>query len=371
VVAPGTGAVVHVSEALGGGVLRVVQALADATADEGVPTVVLHGRRPETPEFVQAGFDTRVRTVEVPGWGTRSARGALGTARAAAAIQRELSRHGSGVLHLHSTFAGIVGRSIPAHGWRVYYTPHAYAFLNPSVRPSVRVAIRALERLLAARAHTVACSRTEGLAAERLAGGAPVTVIQNGIEVRDAAKLAVEPSGTFVVASVGRAAYQRRPDLVAAAAAGLGEDLQARFVWFGDGPLRKVLTDRGVEVTGWLAERDAEQAFGQANVVLHLSAFEGLPIALLEAMAAGRAIVASDLPSIREVVGDTAVLVTSAAEASGAIRLLHEDPELRARLGAAARERVARLFTRARMVERMLATYGEAARGATSPGSAV
>lgn len=350
------GSVIHVSEALGGGVLRVIQALANGTAARGIPTVVLHGRRPETPAVVRSGFDERVRIVEVPGWGTRSAPGALGTARAAAAIQRELARHEPGVLHLHSTFAGLVGRSVPARGWRVYYTPHAYAFLNPSVGRAARFGIRRLEQLLAARAHTLACSRTEGREAERLAGGAPVTVVQNGIDLRP--DVVPEPAGPFVVASVGRAAYQRRPDLVAAISLELRAELQARLVWFGDGPLRETLTRAGVDVTGWLPEHVAEDAFAQANVVLHLSAFEGLSIALLEAMAAERAVVASDLPSIREVVGDAAILVTSKDEALAAIRTLHADPALRSRLGAEARDRVGRLYPRERMVERMLAAYG-------------
>jgi len=357
------GAIVHVSEALGGGVLRVVQALANASAAIDIPTTVVHGRRPETPtpEVMQLAFDKRVRIVEVPDWGTRSAIGAFATVRAAATISRELARHEGGVLHLHSTFAGIVGRSIPARGWRVYYTPHAYAFLNPSVRSSLRTAIRALEGVLAVRAHTVACSRTEGLVAERLAGGARVTVVQNGIDLLAGPDVVPEPTEDFIIAAVGRAVHQRRPDLVARISPVVREELGARLVWFGDGPLRESLTDAGVEVTGWLPEREAAQAFGKANVVLHLSAFEGLSIALLEAMAAGRPVVATDLPSIREVVGDSAILVASTEEAVSAIRRLYADADLRSQLGSRARDRVGRLYTRVGMVERMLATYDEAA----------
>ena len=354
---PRVDAIVHVSESLGGGVLKVVQALANTSVAEGLPTTVIHGRRPETPERAQSGFDERVRIVEVPAWGTRSPLGALASARAGTTIFRELGRHEHGVLHLHSTFAGVVGRMIPARGWRVFYTPHAYAFLNPSIPATVRTGIRALERLLAGRAHTVACSRTEGVVAEGIARGSRVTVVQNGIDVARLEEPVPEPSGAFVVASVGRAAYQRRPDLVAGLAASLGDELGVRLIWFGDGPFRRELTEAGVEVTGWLTEQEAERAFGQANVVLHLSAFEGLPLALLEAMAAGRAVVATDLPSIREAVGETAILVTGADDAAAAIRRLRSDGDLRAQLGARARDRVERLFTQTGMVERMLATY--------------
>ena len=43
----GDAAVIHVCEALASGILRVVPALANETAAAGIPTVVVHGRRPE------------------------------------------------------------------------------------------------------------------------------------------------------------------------------------------------------------------------------------------------------------------------------------------------------------------------------------
>src|SRR5947208_1765075 len=106
----GDTAVIHVCEALASGILRVVPALANETAAAGIPTVVVHGRRPETPADMTEWFDPRVRLAPVPGWGDRSPLGAsAGTVRAAVVLRRELSRFHGGVLHLHSTHAGFVG----------------------------------------------------------------------------------------------------------------------------------------------------------------------------------------------------------------------------------------------------------------------
>ena len=151
--------------------------------------------------------------------------------------------------------------------------------------------------------------------------------------------------------------YQRRPDLFAEVAALLhGED--ARFVWLGDGPERSTLARAGVSVSGWLSQEEVVSAMLGANVIVHFSAFEGLPLALLEAMTTGRAIVASDLPVIREVVADTAILVRTPTEAADAIRKLSGDEARRRELGVRARDRVRRLYTKDAMVGRTLAAYG-------------
>jgi glycosyltransferase involved in cell wall biosynthesis len=355
----GEAAVIHLCEALASGILRVVPALADATVALGLPTVVVHGRRPETPEDMSEWFDPRVQLVPVDGWGDRSPPGSLaGTVRAAVALRRELARFQRGVLHLHSTYAGLVGRLVPAPGWTRFYTPQGYAFLNDSYPRALRWATLAAEVALAPRAHTIACSLAEGEVATRLSRGHGVSVVQNGVD-GEFAELRVTNGGRpFVVASVGRAAYQRRPDLFAEMRTLLGEDGETAFHWFGDGPDRELLVGAGVSVSGWLAHSEAAAAIARTDVLVHFSAFEGLPLSLLEAMRAGRAVVASDLPVIREVVDDAGILVRDAPEAADAVRRLRADKALRSELAARAHDRAQRLFTRRGMVERTLATYG-------------
>ncbi|HYZ76645.1 MAG TPA: glycosyltransferase [Gaiellaceae bacterium] len=365
--------IIHLCEAFASGILKVVAALANETASRGIPTVVVHGHRPETPDELRSVLDPQVRLVLVPGWeegfGWPSP---LPLVRAATVLRSELSAHRTGVLHMHSTHAGVVGRLVPSPGWKRFYTPHGYAFLNTGHPWFMRSLAVVTETVLAGRAHTIACSRAEGAEAARLQCHGRVSVVQNGLDTKALRPIAPEPEARFVVAAVGRAAYQRRPDLFAELAALLRDEVDADLVWFGDGPEGPRLREAGVRVSGWLRPEDVAAALGGTNVVVHFSAFEGLPIALLEAMTAGRAIVANDLPAIREVVGDTAVVVRTPSEAAAAVRMLRADGDRRRELGSRARDRVRRLFTKEAMVGRTLAAYGLAdlTAAAAAPGTA-
>jgi glycosyltransferase involved in cell wall biosynthesis len=98
---------------------------------------------------------------------------------------------------------------------------------------------------------------------------------------------------------------------------------------------------------GWLDEAAKSEQLAHCAVFVLPSLSEGLPVALLEAMAWGRAIVATRVGGIPEVVGDEveALLVDSGDPAALAarVRQLLEDSEERRRLGKAARERAASL----------------------------
>jgi glycosyltransferase involved in cell wall biosynthesis len=97
-----------------------------------------------------------------------------------------------------------------------------------------------------------------------------------------------------------------------------------------------------------------------------------MPLIILEAMAAGCAVIATDTGGCAEALGDAGVIVESgsAEELAGAIADLRADGPRRAELGRRARERVRDRYTSARMVEETLAVYEEAIRGRRAAGGA-
>ena len=100
------------------------------------------------------------------------------------------------------------------------------------------------------------------------------------------------------------------------------------------------------------------------------SLVEGMPLALLEAMLAGKPVVATAVGGVPEVVtsGVNGLLVARASETglADAIATLARSPELRARLGVAARETIERGFTEASYLEALSAVYLELAEGRTA-----
>jgi len=99
---------------------------------------------------------------------------------------------------------------------------------------------------------------------------------------------------------------------------------------------------------------------GLADVVLNCSLSEGgMANSVLEALALGRAVLASNIPGNRSLVEDgvTGLLFDSTEDLTGKARRLLEDPDLRARLGEAGRERVNARFSPDREIDGYLAAY--------------
>jgi glycosyltransferase involved in cell wall biosynthesis len=142
-----------------------------------------------------------------------------------------------------------------------------------------------------------------------------------------------------------------------------------RYVFCGDGgeaaALARAAAPLGAGVVRFPGFRgDVAACLAAADIVALPSLREGLGVAALEAMAAGRVVVASRVGGLAEVVvhGETGLLVSpgAAADLGAALARLAGDRELRARLGAAGRTRVRARYTTARMAEGTLACYGEA-----------
>jgi glycosyltransferase involved in cell wall biosynthesis len=157
-----------------------------------------------------------------------------------------------------------------------------------------------------------------------------------------------------LVCSVARLSPQKGLQDLIAAAEELKEDLpSARYVLIGEGEwsskLRADLTQSGldgiVRLAGNLPPTDVARWLQSADVFVLPSHFEGGPAtALMEAMASGCAVVGTNVSGSEELIPSTEFgLLVEARQPealAAAIRRLLQDPELRARLGQKARERV-------------------------------
>jgi colanic acid/amylovoran biosynthesis glycosyltransferase len=123
--------------------------------------------------------------------------------------------------------------------------------------------------------------------------------------------------------------------------------------------------DGRVQLLGAVSPRNVAERLRQADVFLHTSLTEGLPNVVLEAMSCGLAVVATDVggtsEALREGVEGFLVPPRDAGAVAAALRKLWRNPELRTRLGHAARARVEAEFTIERQTRQWLDLYDRVA----------
>ncbi len=187
-----------------------------------------------------------------------------------------------------------------------------------------------------------------------------------------------EPAGEPLVVLPARQLWDKGVGEFVAAARRLRADgVKARFVLVGDAdaenpaavPERTLLQWRESGDVEWWGHRDDIPAILAACHVVCLPSYrEGLPKTLLEAAAAGRPSVTTDVPGCRDIVlhGRTGLVVPARDDVrlAAALRQLVEDAPLRARFGAAARELVESGFTQQHVAQQTLALYAELRAGA-------
>lgn len=264
------------------------------------------------------------------------------------------------VVHTHSSKAGILGRLAAALAGVpvVLHTYHGFGF-HDRQNPVVKSVYVALERLCARfTTRMVFVSRANAAYAERhgLGAAADAELIRSGIRLgefpakTDAAKLKMSAGIGMhkrLVVSIGNLKPQKNAaDFVAAAAKAAAKVPEARFVFLGGGPQKAALEARAFALglgdkllfLGW--RRDGAQWLAAADAFAMTSLWEGLPRALVEAMASGLPSVCYATDGVTDLLrdGENGFLVAPGDVDAFADRLaaLLTDEPLRRRLGAAA-----------------------------------
>jgi glycosyltransferase involved in cell wall biosynthesis len=302
--------------------------------------------------------------------------------RAVAALAGYARAEGVEILHAHSTKAGLVGGGA-ARVTRTpsVYTPHAWAFDMEGAR-LLRSGYASFERALSRswRTAVVTVSDAERRAARKwnVCADDMIEVIPTGLPpapppaTRSDARAALGlDAGAVVVAWVGRLGAQKRPEQLAALAGALEGD--ALVVALGDGLAGSDPGDGLLAAGGRIAEAGTPPAllYAAADVLVHTARWEGLPIALLEAMQAGLPVVAYGVGGITEQVchGKTGYLAPSGDldTLAAHLREVVHDAALREAMGSAGKAYAAERFGYESMLDQVERTYATAA--SHSPGS--
>lgn len=274
------------------------------------------------------------------------------------------------ILHAFLPHANVLG-ALAARLARVPVVLLSLRGLDSTLAAGGRVAARLADAVLtnaeAVREHAV---RVQGLPA------AKCRVIRNGLDLEafDRAARAHAPGlppgrRVAAIANPNRFKTPGLLVLVRAAAAVVRAQPEVRFAWVGDGPCRPEV-EEAIRAHG-LADRfvplgsraDVPAILAACELMVLPSFREGMPNAVLEAMAAGRPVVASRVGGVPEAVfhGTTGLLVPPGdPEAlAGAILDLLGDRARGEAMGRAGRERVVREFRADRMIRETTALYEE------------
>jgi glycosyltransferase involved in cell wall biosynthesis len=304
--------------------------------------------------------------------------------RRAAHLASVLRREGVDILHTHALFAGNVSSRIAGRLAGAPVVAHAHVedlWRSGWLAPKLQRRLDALTARLCFRIIAVSAA----LARELRLRGYPkgrVVVVPNGIAApalgagsaadRARAELGLPPDAVVAIC-VGRLCDTKGQRQLIESLAHLpsevrvllvGEDLEQGGMYLTQlvELARRLGVRERVVFAGWRG--DVASLLEASDVFVLASALEGMPLSVIEAMAAGLPVIATAVGGITEVVdAETGVIVPSRdpATLARAIAALIADPAHARALGAAGRARYAASFTAAGMVEHVLAIYDEAA----------
>ncbi|MCU1513722.1 MAG: glycosyl transferase, group 1 [Microbacteriaceae bacterium] len=228
-----------------------------------------------------------------------------GHLKRARSIGRVASELGASIVHAHSSRAGVYVRlGLRSSAKRpIVYSPHCYAFERRDLSAVARLCIRLTEWALSRNTAVFAvCSRRELQLSRWPASRARAIYVPNVATVTPVLPRYRPGAGAarLVVAGAGRIGPQKDPHYFIAAIRALresGVDVEARWIGGGDASVEAELTAAGVQVTGWLTRSAGLEALSKADLYLHTAAWEGFPIAVLEAEALEVATVVRRIPA--------------------------------------------------------------------------
>ncbi len=373
-----------------GGPARHVVLLDRGLRDRGHETLLVHGSLDAGEgSFEPLAAELGVPTRKLPELGRRVR--PLDDAKALVRLIGILFREQPDVVHTHTAKAGALGRVAAcvfnatrgrARRCLVVHTFHGHVF-EGYFSPRVNRLVRGVERLLAGvtdRIITISpAQRADIVERFRIADAARTVVVPLGLDLAPLLESGARPlreelgigADALVFGYVGRLVpIKDLPTLVRAFARARQQVPTAHLLIVGDGPARAEMEPlvetlgigASVHLAGW--RDDLTRVYATIDVAVLSSRNEGTPVALIEAMAAGRPVVATAVGGVADVVqdGETGWLVPPGdvdAMAAAMVRLAG-DAAARARMGALGRERVRARYFYDRLVDDIQALYVQA-----------
>ncbi len=234
---------------------------------------------------------------------------------------RIIKREKPDLVHCHSAKGGVIGRFAAFMTFRKsVYTPHAFSFLSAE-KEWKSLVYRFYERFARLNSYLIGCSESERLMAIQQVGYSEQKAFSwtNSIPKINADNIVrpqnIDEDDNYIV-TIARPCYQKNPMLMLEIMRQLHERyphiklyvVGADFYSPLQNEMQRMIKEYGMQETikilPWVSHEEALGYLKYSLFYLSTSIYEGLPIAVLEAMALGKAIVASDVIGNRDCVKD-------------------------------------------------------------------
>lgn len=291
--------ILYFVEAFGGGVFTYLVNLTNELCDE-YDIYIAYGLRKQTPKNFKKYFDKRIHLIKVQNY--QRSISLLRDTKALLEMKRIANKVKPDIIHLNSSKAGILGRFLFRNSnVPVFYTPHGYSFLMADISNQKKAFYKLLEKAFAFKnIETIACSKGEYEITKELTSNA--TYVDNGINLKEFDGINMDHQTNFdhlKIATLGRISLQKNPTMFNQIAEAFPN---TDFIWIGDGELRDKLTTPNIKITGWVDNKTALNYLADTDIFILTSLWEGLPMALLEAMYMKKICIVSDVVGNRDVI---------------------------------------------------------------------
>lgn len=293
--------ILHTAETIKGGVATVLTQLLINDSDENIHCLIPFQQRSEL---------NQVNCNKI--FFKRERRGMIASFAFVCAFIKSIKQIKPDIIHLHSTFAGALGRLIlillfPVYRPKVVYCPHAFAFLinSSSLKKKIYIFI---EKLLLVRTSIIICvSQFEK--EQAIKQGFPenkLEVIYNGVQSPEDIDVKNPYDNSKInLLYIGRFDYQKGFDIILNLSNSMDHD-RFKITAVGDfvNDTRCNLASYPVTLTGWLANSQIKPYLYYADAVIVPSRWEGFAMVPLEAMSYKTAVIAAKTTSLPEAVTD-------------------------------------------------------------------
>lgn len=273
------------------------------------------------------------------------------------------------IVHCHSSGGGFFGRMAVRGRRPTVFTAHSWAFTTgaPRFRAAVAVIVEKIASWFTTKIICVSTFDCNLARRYRIAKKHKLIIIHNAVDVEAIVPLEKSSEKTRII-FVGRLAYPKEIALMIESFALLSEEIRgkASLTIVGYGPekesLEELIRTHNAEHFVTILQTDHDTALRtlqESDVFILLSKHEGFPMTILEAMAAGLPIIASNVGGIPEAVDDRCgiLVANTQKDVSSAFATLLQQKDRRLVMGRAARERACAEFSLERFIETTAGLY--------------